>query len=268
MKERLSTLSAYIDHLRMDGRYWLSRKEAIEALKISDKAFKLSAYRLAIKGSLKRVRGDFFIIIPPEHRVIGSLPAAWFIDALMNHLDQKYYVGLLTAAALHGAAHQQPMAFQVITNKPTRNIIVGQVRIEFNYKKNIFPHFFQLQKTMSGTIHVSTPEMTAYDLVRYMKAAGQINHVATVLCELVERINVEKLVELLKKGDVEITTVQRLGYLFDMLKLPIDLCPLENELKKENISRRLLVVSSNEPVIEYNQRWHIEVNEKVEPDEL
>jgi len=29
-------------------------------------------------------------------------------------------VGVLSAAAIHGAAHQQPMIFQVVTDKPTR----------------------------------------------------------------------------------------------------------------------------------------------------
>lgn len=121
---------------------------------------------------------------------------------------------------------------------------------------------------MSGTIQVSTPEMTAFDLVRYINSAGQVNHVATVLCELVEQLNAEKLADHLKNDDVEITTAQRLGYLLDILQLPIDLLPLENQLKKRKTSRRLLVLSSNEPVIEYNQRWHIEVNEQVEPDDL
>ncbi len=268
MKEKITTLSSYLDHLRMDGQYWLSRKEAITALQISDKAFKLSSYRLSLKGSLKRVRSDFFIIVPPEYRTIGALPATLFIDALMKHFNQQYYVGLLTAAALHGAAHQQPMTFQVITNKPNRNIAVGQVLIEFSYKKNISPNFYQFKKTMSGMMQVSTPEMTAFDLMRYLNASGQVDHVATVLCELVEQLNAEKLAELLKNGDVEITAAQRLGYLLELLQLPIDLLPLENQLKQCKLSRRLLVVSSQQPIIEYNQRWHIEVNEPVEPDEL
>ena len=157
MEEKITTLSSYLNHLRMDGRYWLSRREAMTALHISDKAFKLAAHRLSLKGSLKRVRGDFFIIVPPEHLAIGALPAAWFIDAFMKHFDQQYYVGLLTAAALHGAAHQQPMTFQVMTNTPTRPIKLGQVFIEFYYKNNICADFFQLKKTMSGMLQVSTP---------------------------------------------------------------------------------------------------------------
>ncbi len=186
----------------------------------------------------------------------------------MKYLNQEYYIGLLTAASLYGSAHQQPMTFQVITNKPTRNITVGKIRIEFNYKNDISSHFYQLRKSMSGTIQVATPEMTAFDLVRYINAAGEINHVATVLSELVEQLNSEKLAELLKNNDVEIAVAQRLGYLLDLLQLPIDLMPLENQLRKCKTSRRLLAVSSNQAVIEYNQRWHIEVNEQVEPDEL
>ena len=46
-----------------------------------------------------------------------------------------------------------------------------------------------------------------------MNAVGKFNHVATVLSELVEQLDAEKLVELLQQGDVEITSAQRLGYL-------------------------------------------------------
>lgn len=38
-------------------------------------------------------------------------------------------------------------------------------------------------KTWSGYTSVSTPERAAFDLVRYRKGAGSIDHVATVLAE-------------------------------------------------------------------------------------
>lgn len=50
----------------------------------------------------------------------------------MHHLDQPYYVGLLSAAAIHGASHHQPMAFQVVTDKPTREMHAGKVTIRFS----------------------------------------------------------------------------------------------------------------------------------------
>ncbi|MET0637788.1 MAG: type IV toxin-antitoxin system AbiEi family antitoxin [Chitinophagaceae bacterium] len=54
----------------------------------------------------------------------------------MNSLNKKYYVGLLSAAALYGAAHQQPMEFFVITEKPAlRNIKSKKLKINFYVKK-------------------------------------------------------------------------------------------------------------------------------------
>jgi hypothetical protein len=44
-----------------------------------------------------------------------------------------------------------------------------------------------------GTILVSTPEATAIDLVGYQHHAGGLDQVATILSELVENINPEKL---------------------------------------------------------------------------
>lgn len=268
MKNETASLSTYLEELQTEGQYWLLRQEAIEFLQFSENAFRKAAHRLIVKGKLKRIRGDFYTIVPLEYHATGSLPASWFIDALIGYLKQKYYVGLLTAASLQGSAHQQPMAFQVITDKPTRAITVGQVRIEFFYKKTIQPHFYQAMKTASGTMHVSTAEMTAFDLVRYMNASGQVNHVSTVLSELAVSLNPDLLAELLKQDDVEITAAQRLGYLLDFLQSTIDLEPLHRCLKQNKVIRRPLVAGSEQPVIQYDVRWSILVNETIEPDEL
>lgn len=267
MKEEY-TLKRYLEYLQSRGKYIFLRSETIAKLNLTNNDFKKAAHRLVQKGKISRIRGDFYTLIPLEYQASGTLPATWFIDSFMKYLELPYYCGLLTAAALHGVAHQQPMVFQVVTTRQMRPIQVGNLKIEFLYKKVVHPHFYQPMKTATGNMNVATPEMTAFDLVRYMNASGQVNHVATVFCELVEQLNAEKLAELLKSDDVEITSVQRLGYLLDVLKLPIDLLPLENQLKQRKVSRRLLVVSSGEPILEYNQRWHILVNEPVEPDEL
>ena len=69
------------------------------------------------------------MIITPEYAQSGMLPATLFIDDLMKSLNRKYYIGLHSAAALYGAAHQQPMEFFVITeNPPLRNIKIKLFR--------------------------------------------------------------------------------------------------------------------------------------------
>lgn len=268
MKEEITTLEQYANSLQSKGTYWFLRQDAMHALQLSGDAFKMAAHRLTKKGRLKRIRGEFYSLVPLEYRSIGSLPATWFIDALMKHLHQQYYVSLLSSAAFHGAAHQQPMVFQVITDKRTRMITAGQVRIQFLYKKSILNHFFQNMKTDTGIMQVATPEVTAFDLVRYMDVAGQINHVSTVLCELAEKLNAEQLAKLVEQDEVEISVAQRLGYLLEILEVPADLAPLENSLKNKKPTKRWLVTKGERTIISQNKKWHILVNEIVEPDDL
>jgi hypothetical protein len=44
----------------------------------------------------------------------------------MRRLDLAYYAGLLSAAQLHGAAHQRPQEFQVFLAKNRRPIRCGR----------------------------------------------------------------------------------------------------------------------------------------------
>jgi hypothetical protein len=56
----------------------------------------------------------------PEYRSLACLPADQFIPALMKRFDFAYYVGLLSAAQLRGAAHQRPQESQVPLAKNRR----------------------------------------------------------------------------------------------------------------------------------------------------
>src|SRR5690606_18186002 len=98
----------------------------------SDAAIKMTLYRLKRSGAIASPRRDFFVIVPREYRSAGCPPATWWIDDLMRHLGRRYYVALLSAAALHGAGHQQPMALQVIADASERDIQVGRVRLNFH----------------------------------------------------------------------------------------------------------------------------------------
>ena len=152
-------------------------------------------------------------MVPPEYRASGSPPASWFTDDLMHYLGQPYYVGLLTAAALHGAGHQQPMVFQVVTSKPTREMRSGKVALEFTMRSGVEQMPVVEQQTETGTMHLATPETTAFDLVRYPSGAGHLSNAATVLAELAERMDSRALVDIAPL--VRLPDVQRLGYLLE-----------------------------------------------------
>ena len=102
----------------------------------------------------------------------------------MKAMERHYYGGLLSAAALHGASHQRPQEFQIFTDRPVNPIQVGRARIRFFVNKRSADTAVQSMKTPTGMMRGSTPESTAVDLVRFAKAAGYLDNVATVLMDL------------------------------------------------------------------------------------
>ena len=114
------------------------------------------------------------------------------MDNLMKYLNRPYYVGLLSAAALYGAAHQQPQEYFVITDFPVlRPSHKKGLKVNFisKSKSNIESRLLKERKTESGYLKVSSPVLTASDLVQFEKRSGVITRVASVLNELVEEMD-------------------------------------------------------------------------------
>jgi hypothetical protein len=91
------------------------------------------------------------------------------------------------AAVLHGASHQAPQEFQVVTDRPLPLIEVGWLRLRFVKKVHLAETPTRPVRTPTGDMKVSAPEATAFDLVRYPEHAGSLSNVATALAELAER---------------------------------------------------------------------------------
>jgi len=156
-------------------------------------------------------------MIPPEYAVHKVLPPTMFIDQMMRYIEKPYYVGLLNAASFHGASHQAPQEFFVITEKPPlRSITKGNLQLNFIIKANIREEFLERRKTEAGYIKVSCPELTAVDLLIYEKRIGGINRCFTLLHELQEAMKPSVLKKVIAK-DVPIPVLQRLGYLLDLI---------------------------------------------------
>ncbi len=156
------------------------------------------------------VRG-FHVVLPLEDRGIGAPSWRLFLDPLMTHLQMPYYVGLLTAASIHGASAQAAQAVQVITPRPRRPIRVGRLAIEFIVRRTAGQAPVELVTTPSGRMRVATPEVVGLDLVRYPSRAGGWGNVITVLQDLAPSMRRSGMRKALA---VEPTTpdVQRLGH--------------------------------------------------------
>ena len=211
-------LATYVEDLQARGRYTFTRAEGASGKERSDVALEAALRRLKLRGRIVSPRRGFYVLVPVEYREAGCPPASWFIDDLMRFLKQPYYVGLLSAAAIHGAAHQQPMVFQVVTDRPTRQARAGRVRIAFHMSRKVESAPVAEVQTETGSMRVSSPEATAFDLVRFAPAAGHVSNVATVLGELAEKLDPAALAKLAHAYPAP--DAQRLGYLLEQLGKP------------------------------------------------
>lgn len=208
-------LEEFLDTIRARGRYAFALQELkIQFPEVSDKALSQSLYRLKTKNKIVQIRKEFYTILPPEYANQGMLPASLFIDDMMNALQKEYYIGLISAAALHGASHQQSMETYIITKKPAlRDIKNKKLKINFFVKSEWNKENLVQIKSDAGYMNVSSPELTALDLLNYVSGIG-MNRVVTILEELVEVITSKDLKKVAMTYPQK-AAIQRLGYLFD-----------------------------------------------------
>ena len=130
------SLDTFLHETRSQGMHSFGLEELKQALQVSDKAVNQALYRAKARKKVAQVRKGFYAILSPEYAKQGMVPPMLLIDDLMKMLNRRYYVGLISAAALHGAAHQ-PMEYFVITQKPAlRNIKNKKLKINFYVKKD------------------------------------------------------------------------------------------------------------------------------------
>jgi predicted transcriptional regulator of viral defense system len=254
----------YISRLAGAGRYHFSSREAQDALGVSAAAAKLALNRLAKQGLIASPARGFYIIVPPEYRSLGSLPADQFIPALMTKLGQPYYLGLLSAAQYHGAAHHRPQETQVMVGKSRRPIACGAVRVAFIVRKDIARIPVQPFNTPRGTVLVSTPEVTAVDLVGYPHHIGGLDQVATVLEDLAEKLDPDKLAAAAALAPMP--WAQRLGYLLERVDAHDRARPLKSYVAAHARRTALLLPTAPGEGAVRDDGWKLLVNADVEAE--
>jgi predicted transcriptional regulator of viral defense system len=259
-----NSVVAFVDAMQASGRYTFTRAEAAGHLAVTDIALEAALRRLKKRRRIANPRRGFYVVVPLEYQGAGCPPASWFIHDLMRFMDRPYYVGLLSAAAIHGAAHQQPMVFQVITNQAARPVLSGRLRIHFHISRKIEKIQVSEVQTETGLMRVSTPETTAFDLVRFAAVAGYLSNVATVLSELSEKLDQASLVRV--ANAYAVPEVQRTGYLLDMIGEHDLAKALFGWLAKRRYRPIALMPGQHIGRIEADPKWRVFPNEKVEVD--
>jgi predicted transcriptional regulator of viral defense system len=112
-------MNQWLDKLLANGAYGFAKKTLQQEIQdYSDIAVKRALSRLSSKGKIISLYKGYYLVIPPQYASKGILPPQLYLDAFMKFLQRPYYVALLNAASFHGASHQQPQEYFVMTNFP------------------------------------------------------------------------------------------------------------------------------------------------------
>jgi len=260
----MPTAAQFIVQLAARGRHHFTTDEAVASLGGSVPAVRAALRRLKAKGEVAAPHQGFYVIVPPEYRRLGCLPAEQFVPQLMQHLRQGYYVALLSAAELHGAAHQRPQRFQVMVRTNRRVLECGEVRVEFVARKDLDRTPVIEKNTPRGPLRVASPGATALELVGYADRCGGLDNVVSVLPELIEAVDPKQL--LAAAARCPIAWVQRLGYLLDVVGHREIGDVLVPHVQERAHVVAPLVRAKPKTGAERVERWKLAINAHVEPE--
>ena len=150
---------------------------------------------------------------------MGSPPVLWWLDDFFRFLAEPYYLALQSAASAYGSNPQAVQTTQVMTKTPRRDIDVGRIRLQFFSKRTLERTPTQAMTNAYAPLKLSTPEATAYDLIRYADRLGGIGRAAETIAPLVTLMRPSELKQVLKI-EGETPTAQRLGFVLERLRAP------------------------------------------------
>lgn len=110
MKTEVQTynyLEDYLDAIRTKGRYAFTVDELKDKFDVSDKAIHQNLYRLKSKKKIVQIHKGLYVLQLAEYSNYALILSSMHIDDMMNSLNKKFYLGILSAAEIHSASHQQ-----------------------------------------------------------------------------------------------------------------------------------------------------------------
>ncbi len=257
----------FLRELRGNGKYAFTTDDLCKAIPNKDKKnLRKDLDRLHDKGEIVNIRRGFYTTIPDEYRSMGILPVELYVDDLMKYLQKKYYVGLFSAAMLHGAAHQQPQEYYIVLKAPKpRDIKKGEFIINFSEKKKFPVYGIEEKKSSTGYIKISNRELTFFDLIYSIKKLGGMNRVITILDELREGIKIRDFKAAIK-NDFPNTVYQRAGYILDRI---FHEGKLSSIIEKKLLSGQTRITQLNPSGKNHgmiDNKWKVQVNLNIETD--
>ena len=257
---QIGAAEAFIDARLALGRVAFSLADFTKESGLSAIAAKRQLSRLGNKVARVSPRQPFYLIVAPEHRAMGAPPAVWWLNDYFNWLGRPYYLALQSAASSFGSNPQALQVTQVMTDRPFRPVKAGRIQVRFFVKRGIEQTPTQQLAQASAPLCISTPEATAFDLIRYATSIGGIERAAETIAPLLPGLHARELKRVLEAED-EPANAQRLGFvveagrakklaevIYDWLpdKLAtVSLSPLKGERKNIPVVERWQVINNS-----------------------
>jgi len=261
----------WIHQQEIQGRATFTTEDVLKAFPgLSTQLVRNNLYRACTANIVSQPYKGFYVIIPPHYAAKGFVPPVYYIDQLMVHLKKSYYIGLISAAELLGAAHQRPQFFCVMTTLPQLHI-QKQSTVDWTYRAAINGALLQTRNSETGTVLLSGPELTALDLVQYEQRIGGLSRAATIIEELSEQTNWKGVAQNGLIAQSTLATVQRLGYILEhVLQNQEQADTLYGELRLATPKLNRFPLSSRKSTdgAEIDKRWNIYINTEIEIDEV
>ena len=203
--------------------------------------------------------------VPPEYMTWGAPPAIDIIDALARFMNVDYYVGWLSAAALHGASHHAPQVFQVAVSRAIRPKTIGRSKLQFYHRSHISFAVTVNAETRNGAVPISSVETTMLDIAGDVGIVGGIDNMANLIMELCEAAAPDFDVLAALSGHYPSSAIRRLGFIMEHFAGISAPEQLKSASDNRKTSPSLLdPLSANTGSID--KRWQLKINREVCPD--
>ena len=261
----MSELRDWLQGLPARGQYTFTNDEAaLHRVSEGVKALSVALYRAEAADLIATPIRGFHVVLPLEDRARGVPSWRLFLDPMMAYLRLPYYVGLLTAAAHHGASPQAAQVVQVVVPRQRRPTQVGGLRIDYIVNRAAADAPVEYANAPSGRYLVATPELTALDLVRYPARSGGWGNVVSVIRDLAPRLKATGMKAALATNP-RVADMQRLGYVLASCGADRAAAAVERWLSPRPLAWTPLVPGSSRAG-ERDERWRVIVTERIEAD--
>ena len=254
-----------IQEIQRRARRVFTVKEAETYLKLPRKAVIEIIGRLQREKLIVALANGLYALLHPTEKKYGLRPIP-VIDALMKYKKSDYYIGLLTAADHWGAAHHKPQVIQIVVPQQITLGRADQLKLQLHVKKNFSKKGIVAAQSPSGYYFISSPELTALDVIAFEHSCGGFGNVCIVVRHLMEKLKGEYLLAISQDYNT-VSVVQRLGYLLEEYGADSNLiAPLKKYLRRKKVSPVPLTKSMPRRG-KVHPDWQMIINEKVEREE-